>query len=219
MAEQANIGDHAGDSLKEQVPTMEDHVEKAGTSTVHYTRATRKRTLEQIAEEAVQPEQPGSVNHEESESEAEENPMERGRARTPERGRVRTPERRHGEVTRDLKLKMPEYKGKKGSDPQVHVQAFESWAEVRGLPRHDWRVCFPQTLRGTAQKWYFNYPPTSLTTFKQMSKALVERFKEEKSDEELLGQLGRIKQKKTTVRQFVEEIKDLARQLSSPPGK
>ena len=51
-----------------------------------------------------------------------------------------------------------------------------------------------------------------------MSKAFAQIFKDKKSDEELLSQLGRIKQKKTDVRQFVEEIKDLARQLSSPPG-
>lgn len=121
-------------------------------------------------------------------------------------------------VAMDLKLRMPEYKGKKGRDPQVHIQAFESWAVLRGLPRRDWRVCFPQTLRSAAQKWYFNYPPENLTTYKQTSKALVQRFKEEKSDEELLSQLGKIKQKKASVRQFVEEIKDLARQLSSPPA-
>ena len=60
-------------------------------------------------------------------------------------------------ITKELKLKMPEFKGKKG-DPQVHVQAFENWAVFRELPRKDWKDCFPQTLRGTAQKWYFNYP-------------------------------------------------------------
>ncbi|MCO5604029.1 hypothetical protein L7F22_058186 [Adiantum nelumboides] len=192
---------------------MEDQPDNhVGTSSapVKYTR-TRKRALEQIAEVKEQPEPQQRPHQEESDSEPEPGQPDQEASRTPVRG--------EGEVARDLKLKMPEYKGKKGRDPQVHVQAFESWAEIRGLPRADWRVCFPQTLRGAAQKWYFNYPPTSLTTFKQMSKALVERFKEEKSDEELLGQLGKIKQKRTTVRQFVEEIKDLARQLSSPPEK
>lgn len=69
----------------------------------------------------------------------------------------------------------------------------------RELPRADWKVCFPQTLRGAAQKWYFNYPPVKLPTYKQLSKALVKRFKDEKSDEELLSQLGKIKQKKASV--------------------
>ena len=72
-------------------------------------------------------------------------------------------------VASDLKLKMPEYKGKKGSDPLVHVQAFKNWAEVRGLlPKAEWRVCFPQTLLGTTQKWYFNYPLENLTSYNQL---------------------------------------------------
>ena len=45
----------------------------------------------------------------------------------------------------------------------------------------------------------------------------MQRFKEERTDEELLSQLGKIKQKKSNVTHFVEEIKDLTRQLSSPP--
>ena len=122
-------------------------------------------------------------------------------------------------ATRELKLRIPEFKGKKGRDPQVHIQAFENWATLRELPRSEWRKCFPQTLRGVAQTWYFNYPPEQLPTYTAISKALAQRFKDEKSDEKLLIQLGNLKQKKKGVRQFVEEIKDLARQLSSPPGR
>lgn len=122
-------------------------------------------------------------------------------------------------ATKDLKLKMPEFKGKKGRDPQVHIQAFESWATLQQLPKANWKACFPQTLKSTAQKWYFNFPPENLTSYKVTAKALIQRFKEEKTDEELLSQLGRIKQRKLNVTQFVEEIKDLTRQLSSPPGE
>ncbi|MCO5598092.1 hypothetical protein L7F22_052183 [Adiantum nelumboides] len=120
-------------------------------------------------------------------------------------------------ASKDLKLKMPEFKGKKGNDPKVHIQAFESWASLKQLPRTKWRVCFSQTLRGVAQTWYFNYPPEQLVTYKATSKAFVQRFKDERTDKELLSQLGKIKQRKANVRQFVEEIKDLARHLSSPP--
>ncbi|MCO5574277.1 hypothetical protein L7F22_028059 [Adiantum nelumboides] len=122
------------------------------------------------------------------------------------------------QAAKDLKLKMPEFKRKKGSDPKVHIQAFENWASLRELPRTEWRVCFPQMLKGIAQTWYFNYPPEQLVTYKEASKAFIQRFRDERTDEELLSQLGKIKQKKSIVRQFVEEIKDLARQLSSPPG-
>lgn len=98
------------------------------------------------------------------------------------------------------------------------MQVFEGWAALRELPRTEWRVCFPQTLKGLAQKWYFNYPLEKLTSYKMVTKAFVQRFKDEKTEEELLSQLGKIKQRKTSVRKFVEEIKDLARQLSSPPA-
>ncbi|MCO5600078.1 hypothetical protein L7F22_054186 [Adiantum nelumboides] len=96
------------------------------------------------------------------------------------------------QAAKDSKLKMLEFKEKKGSDPK--------------------------TLRGVAQTWYFNYPPEQLVTYKATSKAFIQRFKDERTDEELLNQLGKIRQKKANVRQFVEEIKDLAKQLSSPPG-
>ncbi|MCO5571745.1 hypothetical protein L7F22_025493 [Adiantum nelumboides] len=122
------------------------------------------------------------------------------------------------QAAKDLKLKMLEFKENKGSDPKVHIEEFESWASLRELPRTEWRVCFPQTLRGIAQTWYFNYPSEQLVTYKATSKAFIQRFRDEQTDEELLSQLGKIKQKKSSVRQFVEEIKDLARQLSSPLG-
>ncbi|MCO5560876.1 hypothetical protein L7F22_014496 [Adiantum nelumboides] len=122
------------------------------------------------------------------------------------------------QAAKDLKLKIPEFKGKKGSDPKVHIHAFESWVSLRELPRTEWRVCFPQTLKGVAQTWYFNYPLEQLVTYKATTKAFIQRFKDERTDEELLSKLGKIKQKKANCRQFVEEIKDFARQLSSPPG-
>ena len=55
-----------------------------------------------------------------------------------------------GKTVKSLKLKMPDFSGKKGKDPQVHVQAFESWAGYRELPKEEWRECFPQTLKGSA---------------------------------------------------------------------
>lgn len=36
-----------------------------------------------------------------------------------------------------------------------------------------------------------------------MSKVLIERFRDEKSDEELMGQIGKIKQRKVSIHQFV----------------
>ena len=56
------------------------------------------------------------------------------------------------------------------------------------------------------------------TTHRQVAKALIKRFKDEQSEEDLLKALGKIKQKKASVYQFVENIKDMVRQLASPPS-
>ena len=161
-------------------------------------RPTKKRSQEGVEQER---EQDRAVD-------SGEEPQEEPNQDTQERGRT----------VKFVKLKMPDFSGKKGKDPQVYVQAFESWAEYRELPKGEWRECFPQTLKGPAQKWYFNYPPDNLETYKQLAKALIKRFKEEQSDEDLLKALGKIKQKKMSVHQFVENIKDLVRQLASPPS-
>ena len=118
------------------------------------TRAAKRKVLETVDEEELQEDmQTQNGNSDDGLSGEQIEPYQ------PET-LVRKKRKR---VANELKLKMPEYKGKKGSDPAVHVQAFENWAEVRGLPKAEWRVCFPQTLLGTTQKWYFNYPPENLS--------------------------------------------------------
>ena len=49
-----------------------------------------------------------------------------------------------GRPMKFVKLKMPDFSGKKGKDPQVHVQAFESWAEYRELPKGNGGNAFPR---------------------------------------------------------------------------
>ena len=67
------------------------------------------------------------------------------------------------------------------------------------------------TLEGAAQKWYYKYPPKKLPTYKKARKAFVIRFRDDKTHEDLLCELGKIKQKKNTVRKYVENIKDLTK--------
>ena len=44
------------------------------------------------------------------------------------------------------------------------------------------------------------------------------RFRDEKTDEDILCELGKIKQKATSVRKYVEKLKDLTRQLEAQPS-
>ena len=63
---------------------------------------------------------------------------------------------------------------------------------------------FPSTLKEQAQKWYYKYPPKKLPTYEKIKKAFLTRFREEKVDEEILCDLGKIKQRRNSVRKFVE---------------
>ena len=76
---------------------------------------------------------------------------------------------------------------------------------------------FPTTLLGAAQKWYYKYPPRKLPTYKKIKKAFLTRFRDDKTHEELLCDLGKIKQRKISIRKYMERIKDLTKQLDSEP--
>ena len=77
---------------------------------------------------------------------------------------------------------------------------------------------FPTTLKESAQKWYYHYPPEKLPTYQLIKKAFLLRFRDEKTDEDILCELGKIKQKAKTVRKYVEKLKDLTRQLEAQPS-
>ncbi|MCO5558092.1 hypothetical protein L7F22_011668 [Adiantum nelumboides] len=66
-------------------------------------------------------------------------------------------------AAKDLKLKMPEFKGKKGSDPKVHIQAFQSWASLRELPRTEWRVFSSNAQRSDTNLGSRVFVPSSIS--------------------------------------------------------
>ena len=116
----------------------------------------------------------------------------------------------------NFKLDLPVFKGKKKANPDVHIQAFERQVKLKGVDLDEYEDYFRTTLKESAQKWYYHYPPEKLPTYQVTKKAFLLRFRE-KIDEDILCELGRIKQKDKTIRRYVEKLKDLTRQLEVQP--
>ncbi|MCO5596983.1 hypothetical protein L7F22_051054 [Adiantum nelumboides] len=82
----------------------------------------------------------------------------------------------------DLKIACPIFKGKKHDDPDVHIQAFEQFAELKNILEEKWGEYFPHILKEAAMKWYYHYPASKLQSYKKLKKALKleQRAKKEK---------------------------------------
>ena len=132
--------------------------------------------------------------------------------------RNRSVSRGRNAIVNSVKLNLPVFKGKKKADPDVHIQAFEQWAKMKGVDMDEYGDFFPTTLKEVAQKWYFTYPLEKLPTYELTKRAFVLRFRDDKTDEDILCELGKMKQRRSSVRRYVEKLKDLTRQLESQPS-
>ena len=50
-----------------------------------------------------------------------------------------------------LKMEPPAFKGGKKVDPDVHIQFFENWANMRGMGKADYVSYFHRSLKGQTQ--------------------------------------------------------------------
>ena len=155
----------------------------------------------------------------ESEGEHAEDGNRAGSSRRPSGSmRNRSVSRGRNAIMDTVKLTLPVFKGRKKADPDVHIQAFEQWAKMKGVDMGEYGDFFSTTLKEVAQKWYFTYPPEKLPTYEMTKRAFVLRFRDDKTDEDILCELGKMKERKSTVRKYVEKQKDLTRQLESQPS-
>ncbi|MCO5564716.1 hypothetical protein L7F22_018383 [Adiantum nelumboides] len=119
----------------------------------------------------------------------------------------------------DLKIACPIFKGKKHDDPNVHIQAFKQYAELKHIMEEEWREYYPHTLKKAARKWYYHYLASKLQVYKKLKKAFILEYTDERGDEDILCELDRIKQGKLSVRKYVQKIKELTRRLNEPPSE
>ncbi|MCO5593826.1 hypothetical protein L7F22_047844 [Adiantum nelumboides] len=117
----------------------------------------------------------------------------------------------------DLKIACLVFTEKKHDDLDVHIQAFEQYAELKHILEEEWGEYFPHTLKEAARKWYYHYPTSKLQSYKKLKKAFVLDYTDDRGDEDILCELDRIKQGKLSVRKYVQKIKELTRRLNKPP--
>ena len=105
---------------------------EAGPSNKRRRSVKTRRQQEEIIEEGeqdgiqAQEQDQGRSDHDDERQEEEDNHSEREEPlpRVVFNQEVERLDRNQPAATKDLKLKMPEFRGKKGRDPQVHIQAF-----------------------------------------------------------------------------------------------
>ncbi|MCO5572865.1 hypothetical protein L7F22_026624 [Adiantum nelumboides] len=119
----------------------------------------------------------------------------------------------------NLKIACPIFKGKKHDDRDVHIQAFEQYAELKHVLEKEWGEYFPHTLKEAARKWYYHYPASKLKAYKKLKKAFILEYTNDRGDEDILCELDKIKQGKLSVRKFVQKIKELTKRLNEPPSE
>ncbi|MCO5577041.1 hypothetical protein L7F22_030863 [Adiantum nelumboides] len=95
-----------------------------------------------------------------------------------------------------IKIACPIFKEKKHDDPNVHIQAFEQYVELKHILEEEWGEYFPHTLKEAAKKWYYHYPASKLQVYKKLKKAFILEYNNGRGDEDILYELDRIKQEK-----------------------
>ncbi|MCO5614752.1 hypothetical protein L7F22_069036 [Adiantum nelumboides] len=109
----------------------------------------------------------------------------------------------------DLKIACPIFKGKKHDDPNVHIQAFEQYGELKHILEEEWGEYtweeewgeyFPHTLKEAAKKWYYHYPTSKLHSYRKLKKACILEYTDDRGDEDILCELDKIKQGKLSIK-------------------
>ncbi|MCO5597279.1 hypothetical protein L7F22_051356 [Adiantum nelumboides] len=118
-----------------------------------------------------------------------------------------------------LKIACSIFKGKKHDDPEVHIQAFEQYAELKHILEEEWEEYFPHTLKEATKKWYYHYPASKLQAYRKLKKAFILEYTDDRGHEDILCELDRIKQGKLSVKKYVQKIKELTRRLNEPPSE
>ncbi|MCO5575419.1 hypothetical protein L7F22_029220 [Adiantum nelumboides] len=119
----------------------------------------------------------------------------------------------------DLKITCSISKGKKHDDSDVHIQAFEKYAELKHILEEEWEKYFPHTLKEVARKWFYHYPTLKLQSYKKLKKSFVLEYTNDQGDEDIMCKLDRIKQGKLSVKKYVQKIKELTKRLNESPSK
>ncbi|MCO5562443.1 hypothetical protein L7F22_016071 [Adiantum nelumboides] len=118
-----------------------------------------------------------------------------------------------------LRIACSIFKGKKHDDPDVHIQAFEQYAELKHILEEEWGEYFPHTLKEAARKWYYHYLASKLETYRKLKKAFILQYTDDRGGEDILCELNRIKQGQISMKKYVQKLKELTRRLNESPSE
>ncbi|MCO5580009.1 hypothetical protein L7F22_033875 [Adiantum nelumboides] len=85
----------------------------------------------------------------------------------------------------DLKIACPIFNGKKHDDPDVHIQAFEHYAELKHILEEEWGDYSPHILKEAARKWHYHYPASKLQSYKKLKKDFILEYTDDRGDEDI----------------------------------
>ena len=75
------------------------------------------------------------------------------------------------------KFKMPSLDSYDGTrDPFDHIATFKTTMHLQGVPDEIMCRAFPTTLKGPARVWFSKIPPSTVTSFEELSKLFVNNF-------------------------------------------
>ncbi|MCO5582678.1 hypothetical protein L7F22_036577 [Adiantum nelumboides] len=119
----------------------------------------------------------------------------------------------------NLKIACPIFKGKKHDDPDVHIQAFEQYAELKHIVKQEWGEYFPHTMKEAAKKWYYHYLASKIQAYRKLKKVFILEYTNDRGDEDIQCELDNIKHGTLSVKKYVQKIKELTKRLNEPPSE
>ena len=137
--------------------------------------------------------------------------------------RRRTPQNRPLDMAAaaraDLRVKFGSFSGKSKEDPGCHVAQFETRWQARGFAGvYDAQAKmrqFEATFEGKAVQWFSNFVVNHFVDYEELKTAFLNRFRVEKTANDVLTKLKAVKQKKMFVEDYSQKFNRYVRRLTA----
>ncbi|MCO5613387.1 hypothetical protein L7F22_067663 [Adiantum nelumboides] len=118
----------------------------------------------------------------------------------------------------DLRIKFGSFSGKSKEDPDCHVAQFETRWQARGFAGvYDAQAKmrqFEATFEGKAVQWFSNFDVAHFPNYEELKTAFLNRFRVEKTVNDVLTKLKEVRQKKMFVEDYAQKFNRYVRRLT-----
>ncbi|MCO5600240.1 hypothetical protein L7F22_054350 [Adiantum nelumboides] len=118
----------------------------------------------------------------------------------------------------DLRVKFGSFSGKSKEDPDCHVAQFETRWQARGFAGvYDAQAKmrqFEATFEGKAVQWFSNFDVAHFSDYEELKTAFLNRFRVEKTANDVLTKLKEVRQKKMFVEDYAQKFNRYVRRLT-----